>query len=74
FLFKTSGAHINPALCKNPALYSVEPSKIDAESVLSTLLAAKMSNTDVKIAISGTQCGSSDHASDKPSVSRVGIF
>lgn len=74
FLFKTSKTHVNPAKCSNSALYSVEPSKIDAQSVLSTLLAAKMSNTDVKIAISGSHCGSTDHAKGKPAVSRVGIF
>ena len=76
FLFKTSGALINPAECTDANLYSVEPANADVQSILSLLLAAKMAGTDVKIAADGSRCGTStiNHLKNKVSVSRVGSF
>ncbi|QPB85759.1 hypothetical protein CWC22_022400 [Pseudoalteromonas rubra] len=76
FLFKTSGTHINPANCGETGLYSVEAANADVKSIYSALLAAKVSNQDVKIAIAGSRCGTSslDHVRNKPSVSRIGLF
>ncbi|WP_018016416.1 hypothetical protein [Teredinibacter turnerae] len=75
-LFKTSGAHINPGECSGFDLYSVEPGNADVQAILSVLLAAKMSGTDVKVAVDGNRCGTGgvQHLSGKASVSRVGSF
>ncbi|WP_196161756.1 hypothetical protein [Reinekea sp. G2M2-21] len=75
-LFKTSGTHINPGSCSGFDLYSVEPDNADVQSILSVLLAAKMSGTDVKVAVDGDRCGSAgvQHLSGKASVSRIGSF
>ncbi|AZZ96294.1 hypothetical protein [Pseudoalteromonas sp. R3] len=48
----------------------------DVKSIYSSLLAAKMSNQDVKIAIAGDRCGTSplDYVRNKPPVSGIGLF
>lgn len=76
FLFKTSGYIVNPSLCSDPSLYSVEPDNADVESILSVLLAVKMSGANVKIAVDGDRCGTGGvaHLSGKISVSRVALF
>lgn len=71
-VFKVDQILPNPASCPTTTgatpssiLIAIEPDKADAASMLTLLLAAKMANVYVQVAVSGSACGAATYADTK---------
>ena len=70
-LFKTTQAHHNPANDCSAEYYSVNKNDADLEVVLSVLLAAQRSGSEIQVGVDSTTCGSISHATGRINVTRV---
>lgn len=77
-VFKVDRILPNPANCPtkpsatpSSILIAIEPDKADVASMLSFLLTAQMAGIDIKLAISGSACGSATDAETKTKGRRV---
>lgn len=71
-LFSTTGTMVNTANCSQAHLYAVQADSADVDKILSTLLALKLANQPLKVAVAGSKCGTS--AGNKPLVTRLGVI
>ncbi|USH03692.1 hypothetical protein K6Q96_06780 [Grimontia kaedaensis] len=70
-LFSTKSPHHNPKNCPNASYYSVSQSEADLEMVLSILLAAQRSDSEIQVGVDATKCGTISHAEGRMTVTRI---